>query len=1503
MKQFILTIILVIFASEEILSQTTQDTIDHPYFLNMMQNRANNFLKTKRAYELYFSNKPRVKGTGWKQFERWAENAQHQTNPDGSFIDPDYILKEYRRVKSRQLTTRSSAGNWVNLGPFDDIMPLSSRRQVGRVSTIGFHPTNPNFLFAGAPQGGFWVSQNKGVNWISTTDNMPTLGVSDIAVLANAGNPIILIGTGDRDANDANGLGVYRSTDSGKTFTISNTGMGNTTVNMMAVNPQNERTILAATDNGIYRSINAGLNWTKVSVATGEFMDIKYCPGDSMTAYVTLKNGGNAFFHKSTNSGTSWTNITTGISATAKIRMVIGVSLADPNVVYLLSALASNYGYEGFYKSTNKGTSFVASTGVPNIMGWNTDGSGSGGQGFYDIAISCSNTDASVVYTGGVNTWKTTNGGTSFTSVSDWTGQFRPFVHADIHYLIRSPLNNELYVGSDGGVSYTANEAAAFIHRNNGLAISQFYNLGVSQRSKTRFITGAQDNGTSLGSTATGWIAGIGGDGFDCEISNFDSTKLFGSLYYNQIQRSSNNGASFFDITSDSISESGQGNAPFKTVFTLHPKVDNVLVTIPKNVWISKNVVTATRPSFAKISTGRTANGSAVRFSNANNDILYVGWDNGTIGRFDDALTASNPAIIMVTSPTGSGGINDIETSHSNENVVFAARGNKVYRSNNKGASWTDYSGTSLPNVPIHSLVLDKNSGEGLYAGTAAGVWYRDSLMSSWILFNSGLPVNSAIRDMEIVYDTTCSSNSKIFAATYGRGLWTGDLRVSETQPVPDFTNPSTTCAGLTVTLNNTSTNTGTNTSYIWTITPSTGVTYVGGTDNTSINPQVTFSNTGNYNITLKASKSFGGFCSKRVVNAITVGTGGSISSKTTNDTLICPGDSVKVELSGMKNYVFTPNNQVYTITDSAFYVAPLSATFYKIVGDINGSCKDSLYVNIRMKPAPNFSVSGNQKICAGDSTTITITGVDSAFWTPGSNLFPTDGTNRLVKIKPTASQNYSVKLKTAGVCDVNYPMNITYQSTPNYNITNPDTVTICLGDSVKLIESSVPSNIWFPSTDLNKVIGDTVIAKPTATTLYYVQTSDTTICPKQKDSVLIIVKPIPTVTISGPSAVCSGKDIKLTASGATSYAWSPSTYIVGSAGGAVLTINPLANITYSVIGSNGTCSQTASKSLTVGTNTDTLKYFGKTTSCQNTTGLIRVTGFDNFVWSPADKVNDYLNDSVLVYFDQSFSLKVVGERNGCVDSMVIPINSLPRPTINFALDKTGEICEGDKIKIMPTGGSTYTLSPNSGIVKSYRDSFIVSPKASITYTISGTGTNGCSNFNVADIVVNPKPSISVNYQSFTIVNGDSTTIMASGADSYIWSPKRFVRNDTISDYVLIKPDSDMIYTVRGRSNKGCESKNMVAVYVLEKISQGLSSASKDNIYIYPNPTSEALNIESIDNFDIDVIDITGRIVLSAQKTKSTLTIATDMIPDGNYIVRMNFKNAKSQALKIQVKH
>lgn len=124
-----------------------------------------------------------------------------------------------------------------------------------------------------------------------------------------------------------------------------------------------------------------------------------------------------------------------------------------------------------------------------------------------------------------------------------------------------------------------------------------------------------------------------------------------------------------------------------------------------------------------------------------------------------------------MTNPNGGSRISDIETSFNNENVVYCTSGNRVYKSTNRGTSWNNISGT-LPNIPMHSIVLDENSPEGLYVGSDAGVYYKDSLMANWVFYNTGMAEGSEIRDLEIVYDTICTDRSVIYAATYGRGLW-----------------------------------------------------------------------------------------------------------------------------------------------------------------------------------------------------------------------------------------------------------------------------------------------------------------------------------------------------------------------------------------------------------------------------------------------------------------------------------------------------------------------------------------------------------------------------------------------------------------------------------------------------------------------------------------------------------------------------------------------------------
>lgn len=1509
MRNSLLTLLVLCYISAFGQSSKTQDTIDHPIFLNMLKDKSNNFFAIERAYRLYFSNKSRVKGTGWKQFERWAENAKHQTNPDGSFIPSDHIMKEFSRVKSRQLSTRSATGNWVNLGPFQNPTPSSQRRQLGRVNTIGFHPTNPNILYAGAPQGGFWVSNNKGGTWTSSTDNMPTLGISDMVILPGAPNPTILIGTGDRDANDANGLGVFRSTDNGVTFSASSIGMAaNTTVNMFALNPVNNNTIIAATSSGIYISYNQGASWTKKSVANGEYMDVKYCPDDTTIVYAAFLNNSVfpavGYFHRSVNGGNTWANVSTGFTSVEKRRLVIAVTPANPNIVYVLAA-GSNHGLESFYKSSNKGLSFTAKISTtPNIMGWNTDGSGSGGQGFYDIAIEASKTDSNTVYTGGVICWKSTNGGGTWTSISDWTGQNRPFIHADIHYLKINPANNELYIGSDGGVDYTSNGGTSYTNINSQLAISQFYNVGVSQLSNSKTITGAQDNGTSVSTSASNWSAEIGGDGFACEISNFDINRMFGSLYYSEIQRTTNNGATWSTISS-SITEANQTSAAFKTVFALHPTVNNILVALPRNIWISSNAVTAGSPSFTQLSAGKTGSnfGTAVRISSNNPDIAFVGWTDGSMGIINNLTTA--PTYTAVTSPPNSGSnvINSIECSYSDENVVFAAKGNKVYRSGNKGTSWTDISGTSLPNIPIHSLILDKNSLEGLYAGTAAGVYYKDATMSSWILFNTGLPANSAIREMRIVYDTMRSSNSKIFAATYGRGLWQGDLRIDQTQPEANFTLPASSCAGIPVIITNTTTNTGTNTNYEWIITPSSGVTFVGGTSNTTANPQLSFATNGNYTITLIAKKTSGGFTRKTVTNAINIGTSGTIALLTTADTSICPGDTVTINTTGMQNYNIEPSALTSKINDSTFIVYPVSQTAYKVIGDINGSCKDTVDVLVRMKPFPNYNITGATKICAGDSTNIIITGVDNVIWTPTTNTFPTDGTNKTVKIIPTNTQQYQLRMTTAGLCDVKYILPITHQTIPTYNLNQPDSVKICAGDSLIFNESGVPSNIWFPAAGLNQTTGDIVIAKPLVNTKYYVRTSDTTICPNQYDSVYVTVLPIPNVSISGPNVVCSGNPILLTASGATSYIWSPPSQITGSFTSPSITASPSATTTYTVTGSNGVCSDTAMKTITVGANSMNISISGKTDICVNTVTTFTVSGATNYSWSPANVVNDFKASTVSVFVTDSMTLRVTGEENGCTDTDSIKIKLLPSPNLGLSLSPQAAVCAGEKVSLRANGASSYSVFPNFGTKKIDVSNFELKPMITTEYKVLGVNNFGCQAEEKITVNVNPLPVLSLNSQITTLNKGDSTTILADGADNYLWTPSTYVKGDTSLRFILVKPTDDIVYTVTGTTSSGCQAKMLAIINVVQNYS-GLSIADNEKIIVYPNPADQELFVVSKQNFSITISDIQGRIIEETQNVQNGQTrISTNNLANGTYILLLDNKKGIKKNIKFTVQH
>jgi photosystem II stability/assembly factor-like uncharacterized protein len=740
------------------------DTANFPYWTQMMQDPSILFHATQSAFEKYWAGRSDYKGNGWKVFKRWEYINETTVRPDGKLPAPDYVMNEMARYRASH-SQKSLSGNWSLIGP--TALPANSTSQpngLGRVNCVAFHPANQNVFYAGSPSGGLWKTTDGGSTWSVLITSLPSIGVSAILLHPTDEN-LILVGTGDRDASDAPGIGVYKSTDGGSSFVASNSGMGTKTVGMLIRHPSNPSVILAATSGGIYKSSDGGSTWTLKSSNSSNYKDIRFKPNDPAVVYATE----NGKFYRSTNTGDSWTQITSGIITGT--RLVIGVSPNQPDWVYLLQ---TNGAFAGLLRSTNAGVNFSTQSTTPNIMDYSCDGSGTASQAWYDLCIAVDPANASTIYAGGVNIFKSTNGGVNWTINSHWVGASwgvtcAPSVHADIHSLDFSPVNSWLYTGCDGGVYWTGNGGIAWNDISSGLSIAQVYKIGQSATSQGLTINGYQDNGTATNS-GTAFTTVIGGDGMECLIDYSNSNIRYGELYYGNIRRTTGSGYSTIAANgSNGINESGGWVTPF----ILHETDPAKMFIGYKNVWRSTNVNAASPSSvsWTKITSGWTNNCTILEQSPANVDILYVVFS-GSIQRTDNANAAS-PTWTACALPGGATPT-DLEAHPTDPNIIYATAGYFVYKSTDKGATWTSISGT-LPSITLNTIVYDKNTSEGLYVGNQTGVYYRDASLTDWIPFNSGLP-NVNVRELEIFYDATTPGNSRLKAATYGRGLWESDL-------------------------------------------------------------------------------------------------------------------------------------------------------------------------------------------------------------------------------------------------------------------------------------------------------------------------------------------------------------------------------------------------------------------------------------------------------------------------------------------------------------------------------------------------------------------------------------------------------------------------------------------------------------------------------------------------------------------------------------------------------
>ncbi len=777
---------------------------------------------------------------GWEIFKRWEYFTEQRVYPKGERIPGDKAFTEFENYKKKihydkqQNRNQKNGGQWVPLGPFT-WQTVSYCPGNGRVNTVVVDPNDTLKVYVGTPSGGFWKSVDGGNTYVCTTDMLATIGVSCIAIDPNNSN-IIYIGTGDCDAGDTYTIGVLKSTDGGNTWTT--TGMGyqpiqGKTIHRLMFLPGSSSILFASTSDGIYKSLDAGATW---SLKTNAYIrDMKFKIGDPSVIYAA----GN-WFYRSLDSGNTWSLITTGLPSGNNLnRIAIAVTPANPDMVYVIGSSGANSGFYGLYVSTNSGTSFFTRSTSPNVLGWATDGSDTGGQGWYSLTLAVSPTDVNKVYAGGVNIWQSIDGGISWHIIADWVydpNGIYPYVHADQHFM--DFYGSTMYVGCDGGFFRSTDDGNTWTDKSSGLQISQYYRLGGTPQNANMLMTGAQDNGC-YHLVNNVWTQVYGGDGMEVAIDPTNMNTLYAESQGGGMGKSTDGGLSF-----GGIAPPNNGGGAWVTPYMLDPNNSQTLYAGFVNLWKSTDAGATWDTISAFNYVGQI---TAFNVAPSNSNYIYV-YRNDTLYKTTDG--GANWTNISAGLPLTSATLTYIAISNTNPNHVWVSFSGytswlKVYATNDGGATWNNYTG-NLPNIPVNCIVYQNNSYEGLYIGTDIGIFYKDSTLANWQPYFNGLP-NVIVDELEIQYPT-----NKIRAATFGRGVWESGLYIPlSTPPVAAFiSDRQSVCPNETIHFTDESTNSMAQ--WHW--------SFPGGIPASSSqqNPTVTYITPGTYPVSLVAYNIFG---------------------------------------------------------------------------------------------------------------------------------------------------------------------------------------------------------------------------------------------------------------------------------------------------------------------------------------------------------------------------------------------------------------------------------------------------------------------------------------------------------------------------------------------------------------------------------------------------------------------------------------------------------------------
>lgn len=744
----------------------------------------------------YLENGKKRKAAGWKQFKRWEWYWETRINrKTGEFPDINLLKIQNDYLKGKNM--KADLADWQSMGPNSSDGGYAG---IGRINCITFHPSNNDIFWIGAPSGGLWKTTDGGSSWDILMDDLPVIGVSAV-VLANdyETSNTMYIATGDRDGGDNYSIGILKSTDNGVNWNITGFDLNVSwryRITRLLMDPSNSDIMYVSTNGGLYKTTDGWNNFNSNLTST-IFFDMEFKPGseDAVLYAASAGYNDNAKVYKTINAGVTWSSVYTFPSSVYRVEL--DVSEANPDIVYALAS-TSEGGLEGVYKSTDSGNSFTkvydgTITGN-NLLNWHeqVDDPETSGQGHYDLTISVSPIDENIIYLGGINTWKSTDGGVNWSVANHWysssyyESQDFPEVHADKHYM-EYQNSSTFFEANDGGIYKTTDGGVTWTDLTNDMVISQMYKLGVSQTVQGEVITGLQDNGSKLVSSDT-WRDVKGGDGMECIIDYTDVNVQYATYTNGQIDRTVDhwsNWQTVVDITAN-MPEGEEENGAWVTPYILDPNNSTTIYLGYEDVWKS----TDRGDNWTQISSLALTNKiRAMAIASSDNNTLYITDHNKLYKTTNGGSSWTNITSSLPSNPE-SNSLNSITIDDNDPSKLWICFGGydnvKIFESADGGSSWTDIS-AGLPSVPANTLVNYKHGEtQQLYAGTDMGVYYKNGT-NDWELFSNGLP-SVIVTELEIYYDDTTPENTTLYASTYGRGLWETSLASINSGPTVEIT-------------------------------------------------------------------------------------------------------------------------------------------------------------------------------------------------------------------------------------------------------------------------------------------------------------------------------------------------------------------------------------------------------------------------------------------------------------------------------------------------------------------------------------------------------------------------------------------------------------------------------------------------------------------------------------------------------------------------------------------